>query len=96
MEVWRYRSTYSSPPLLSGPRSRYENKINLLTLILDSSVVQSLKTPFYFPETLFFCFWYRLSESQGLVRLEGLGKLEKLIHHIGYRNLDLPAYSTVS
>jgi hypothetical protein len=40
------------------------------------------------------CFRYaicqRLSEPQGLVMLEGLDKLIKIIHHIGSRTLDLP------
>jgi hypothetical protein len=34
---------------------------------------------------------YRLSELQGLVRPEGLGKLEKSIHLIGSGTSDLPA-----
>jgi hypothetical protein len=35
-------------------------------------------------------FCYRLSKPQGLVRLEGLGKLIKIIHLIGSRTCDLP------
>jgi hypothetical protein len=31
-----------------------------------------------------------MSKSQGLVRLEGLGKLIKIIHLIGSRTRDLP------
>jgi hypothetical protein len=42
-------------------------------------------------------FCYKLSKPQGLVRLEGLGKLkEKNIHLIGFRNRNLPAFSIVS
>jgi hypothetical protein len=45
--------------------------------------------PLYSPETLFFAsgtnFCLRLSEPQGLVRLEWLGKLKKFIHLIGSR-----------
>jgi hypothetical protein len=33
----------------------------------------------------------RLSEPQGLLRLEGLGILKQFIHLIGSRNRDLPA-----
>jgi hypothetical protein len=39
---------------------------------------------------------YRLSESQGLVRQVGLGKLKEFIHLVGTRTRDLPACSTVS
>jgi hypothetical protein len=38
----------------------------------------------------------RLSELQGLVRLEGLRKLRKYIHFIGYRTRDLPACGVVT
>jgi hypothetical protein len=38
---------------------------------------------------------YRLSKSQDLVRLKGLGKLKKFIHLIGSRPRYLPAFSTV-
>jgi hypothetical protein len=53
------------------------------------------------PETLFFSasctdFCYKLSESQGLVRQEVLGKLKKLIHLIESRTRDLPACSRLS
>jgi hypothetical protein len=40
-------------------------------------------------------FYYRLSEPQGLVRLEGLDRLKKLIRLIGSRIRDLPACSIV-
>jgi hypothetical protein len=40
-------------------------------------------------------FCYRLSEPQGLVRLEGFGKLEKFIHLIGCRTRDLSDCSIV-
>jgi hypothetical protein len=40
-------------------------------------------------------FCYRLSESQGLVRPQGLGKLRNFIHLIGSRTSDLPACSLV-
>jgi hypothetical protein len=38
-------------------------------------------------------FYYRLSEPQGLVKLEGLEKLKKLLHLFGSGTHDLPAYS---
>jgi hypothetical protein len=37
-----------------------------------------------------------LCKPQGLVRLEGLGKLKKFIHLIGSRARDFPARSVVS
>jgi hypothetical protein len=40
-------------------------------------------------------FCYRLSKPQGLVRLEGLRKLIKIIHLTGPRTRDLPACSIV-
>jgi hypothetical protein len=40
-------------------------------------------------------FCKRLSEPQGLVRLEGLGKSKKFIHLIGSQTRDLPACSIV-
>jgi hypothetical protein len=40
-------------------------------------------------------FCYRLSNLQGLVRPEGLGKLKKYIHLKGSRTLDLPACTIV-
>jgi hypothetical protein len=40
-------------------------------------------------------FCQRLSKLQGVVRPEGLGELEKLIHLIGSRTSDLPACSIV-
>jgi hypothetical protein len=40
-------------------------------------------------------FCSRLSELQGLVQPDGLGKLKKFIHLIGSRTHDLPACSTV-
>jgi hypothetical protein len=40
-------------------------------------------------------FCYRLSEPQGLVRPEGFGKLNKLIHLIGFRTRVLPVCSIV-
>jgi hypothetical protein len=39
-------------------------------------------------------FCYRLSKPQGLARPEGLGKLIKIIHLIGYRTRDLLMYNT--
>jgi hypothetical protein len=51
---------------------------------------------FYFPETLYFCFWYSgLSEPHGLKRPEGLDELRTFIHLIGSQTRDLPASSTV-
>jgi hypothetical protein len=38
-------------------------------------------------------FSYRLTEPQGLMRPEGLGKLKEFIHLIGSRTRDLPACS---
>jgi hypothetical protein len=40
-------------------------------------------------------FCQRLSEPQGLVLPEGLGKLKKFIHFAGFRTRDLPACSVV-
>jgi hypothetical protein len=40
-------------------------------------------------------FCYRLSKPQGLVRLEGLGKLKKFNHLIGSRTHDFPACNIV-
>jgi hypothetical protein len=40
-------------------------------------------------------FYYRLSEPQGILRPEGLGKLKKCIHLIGSRTHDFPACSIV-
>jgi hypothetical protein len=41
------------------------------------------------------CFCYRLCKFQGLVRLEGLGKLKKFNTLIGSQTHDLPACSIV-
>jgi hypothetical protein len=42
-------------------------------------------------------FFWRMSEHQNLVRLEGLGKLkEKIFHLIGSGTRDLPARSIVT
>jgi hypothetical protein len=41
-------------------------------------------------------FCYSLSEPQGLVRPEGLGKLKKFIHLFGTRTRNLPARSVAS
>jgi hypothetical protein len=44
----------------------------------------------YFPASaIHFC--YRLSKFQGLMQLEKLGKLKKLIHFIGSQSRDIPA-----
>jgi hypothetical protein len=40
-------------------------------------------------------FYHRLSRHQGLMLAEGLGKLIKTIHLIGFRTRDLPAFSLV-
>jgi hypothetical protein len=63
-------------------------------------VVSPTHRPSFTPRTYYFSaygthFCWRLSEPQILARLEGLDKLEKLIHLIGSRARDLPACSTV-
>jgi hypothetical protein len=53
------------------------------------------RPPLYSPERFFgihFC--YMLGKLQGLVRLQGLGKVIKVVHLIESRTRDLPTCST--
>jgi hypothetical protein len=63
-------------------------------------VVSPTHRPLSTPQKYYFSvsgthFCERLSERQGLVRLEGLGKLKKFNLLVGYRILDLPVCSIV-
>jgi hypothetical protein len=60
-------------------------------------VVSPTHRPLSTPQKYYFSasgthFCWRLSEPQGLVQSEGLGKLKKYIRLIGSRTRDLPAY----
>jgi hypothetical protein len=69
-------------------------------LTTGGKVVRPTHRPRSTPQKRYFSasgtyFCYRLSQPQGLVRLEGIGELKKCIHFIGSRTHGLPTCSIV-